>query len=183
VRFLDNEERKKLLEACRESKSKDLYCAVVIALSTGCRKTELMSLRWPQVDLQRGQIILEETKNDERRSVPLVGHALDLIKERAKVRRLDSDFVFPGKKPGKSRDLRRPWQEALKATGVKNFRWHDLRHSCASYLAMNGATESEIAEVLGHKTLQMVKRYAHLSEPHTSKVVASMNEKIFKDGA
>ena len=56
---------------------------------------------------------------------------------------------------------------------------HDLRHSAASYLAMNGASLAEISEILGHKTLQMVKRYAHLSESHTSNVVASMNEKIF----
>ncbi|MFN0318453.1 MAG: tyrosine-type recombinase/integrase, partial [Burkholderiales bacterium] len=60
-----------------------------------------------------------------------------------------------------------------------NFRWHDLRHSAASYLAMNGASLAEIAEVLGHKTLAMVKRYAHLSQAHTTKVVESMNQKIF----
>ena len=62
---------------------------------------------------------------------------------------------------------------------IENFRFHDLRHSAASYLAMNGASLAEIAEVLGHKTLQMVKRYAHLSEAHTAKVVAKMNESIF----
>jgi integrase len=69
--------------------------------------------------------------------------------------------------------------------GIEDFRFHDLRHSAASYLAMNGATLTEIAEVLGHKTLQMVKRYAHLSETHTHSVVASMNEKIFggQDGS
>jgi integrase len=182
VRFLDDKERAALLEACRLSESKDLYCAVVIALSTGCRKGELMSLRWPQVDLKRGLLTFEDTKNDERRSVPLVGHARKLMKQRAKLRRLDSDLVFPGRRPGKSIDLTNPWKTALERSEVKSFRWHDLRHSCASYLAMNGATLAEIAEVLGHKTLQMVKRYAHLSEAHTSKVVASMNEKIFSEG-
>jgi site-specific recombinase XerD len=62
---------------------------------------------------------------------------------------------------------------------VKEFHWHDLRHCTASYLAMNGASLAEIAEVLGHKTLSMVKRYAHLSDGHVSNVVASMNAKIF----
>jgi integrase len=178
VRFLDDAERKRLLEECKKSDSKDLYIAVVLALSTGVRKAELMGLRWRQVDLQRGVITLEDTKNDERRSVPLVGHALALMAERSKVRKIDSDFVFPGvsKRPKNQPDakpvvqpidLTKPWHTALGKAKIKDFRWHDLRHSCASYLAMNGATLAEIAEVLGHKTLSMVKRYAHLSDAHT----------------
>jgi integrase len=71
----------------------------------------------------------------------------------------------------------------LKNAQIENFRFHDLRHSTVSYLAMNGATPGEIAEVLGHKTLQMVKPYAHLSEAHTAKVVRSMNDKIFDSRA
>ena len=63
--------------------------------------------------------------------------------------------------------------------GSLGFRFHDLRHSAASYLAMTGATLVDIAEILGHSTLEMVKRYAHLTEQHTSKVVARMNEQIF----
>ena len=77
--------------------------------------------------------------------------------------------VAPGEK-SKSR--------AVKAE-IEDFRFHDLRHSAASYLAMNGASLAEIADVLGHKTLQMVKRYAHLSDQHTAGVVESMNDKIF----
>ena len=73
---------------------------------------------------------------------------------------------------------RKPWEEALSAAEIEDFRFHDLRHSAASYLAMSGATLAEIAEVLGHKTLAMVKRYSHLTEQHTSKVVARMNERF-----
>ncbi len=79
-------------------------------------------------------------------------------------------------------DIRRPWTVAVKEAGLEDFRFHDLRHSTASYLAMNGATPSEIAEVLGHKTLTMVKRYAHLSQAHTAAVVDSMNKRIFGQG-
>jgi integrase len=71
--------------------------------------------------------------------------------------------------------VRYAFQQALRAAAIPDFRFHDLRHSAASYLAMNGASLVEIAEVLGHKTLQMVKRYAHLSEAHTAGVVARMN--------
>ncbi len=75
--------------------------------------------------------------------------------------------------------IRTAWDSAVKSAGVENFHFHDLRHSCASYLAMNGASLVEIAAVLGHKTLDMVKRYAHLSEQHTLSVVERMNQKIF----
>lgn len=201
VRFLSDDEvlpsgatvegeRTRLLRACREGPSPDLYTAVVLALSTGARKMEIMGLRWRQVDLNRGMIILEETKNGERRALPLVGHALELMKARAKVRRLDCDLVFPDpsdlerRKRDEARevrpiDLRIPWEAALETAGIKDFRWHDLRHSAASYLAMSGASLAEIAEVLGHKTLAMVKRYSHLSDAHVARVVAKMNSRVF----
>ena len=179
VRYLGDEERNRLLQGCRGSTSPDLYCAVVLALSTGARRTEVWGLRWGQVDFARRAITLLETKNGEIRSLPLVGHAFDLMAERAKVRRIDTDLVFPGHRKNRPVDLRFPFTAAVKRVGIKNFRWHDLRHSAASYLAMNGATPAEIAEVLGHKTLAMVKRYAHLSQAHTTRVVESMNTRIF----
>jgi integrase len=181
VRFLSDEERVRLLESCKESSSPYLYPVVVLALSTGMRSGEIMGLTWDNVDLNRGRAILHETKNGERRAVALTGHALELLKELGKVRRIDSNLLFPAKetKTTKPIDLRKPWETAVQKTELHDFHFHDLRHSAASYLAMNGASLAEIAEVLGHKTLQMVKRYAHLSEGHTARVVESMNQKIF----
>ena len=192
VRYLSDEERSAILKACRESSNPLLYPATVMALSTGMRQGELMNLYWrepknpPQfgawgvLDMGASRIVLHSTKNGERRVVPLVGHALEQVKELAKVRRLDTDLIFPGKtNPSEPIDLRQPWETALKQAGIEDFRWHDLRHSTASYLAMNGASLSEIAETLGHKTLQMVKRYSHLSDAHVSRVVERMNNKIF----
>jgi len=189
VRFLSDEERDALLEACKVSRNADLYTAVVLALSTGARQMEIMGLRWKQVDLQRGTITLHETKNNEIRSLPLVGKALELMRERAKVRQIDTDLVFPGKPHRKLGDmgpptyrpvdLRTPFETAMRRAKVADFRWHDLRHSFASYLAMSGATLAEIAEALGHKTLAMVKRYSHLSQGHMTRVVERMNQRIF----
>jgi len=180
VRFLSDEEREKLLVSCKASECSHLYPVAVLALSTGMRQAEIMNLKWSDVDLKRGYIILHETKNDERRSVPLVGHAYELIKELSKVRRIDSPLLFASERsPDVPIDIRTPWGKAITATEIKDFRFHDLRHTAASYLAMNGASLAEIAEILGHKTLQMVKRYAHLSEQHTSKVLESMNSNIF----
>lgn len=184
VRFLSDEERERFLTACRESSNRDLYPAVILALSTGARQQEIMGLRWPQVDLARRVATLHETKNGEIRVLPLAGPALELLRERAKVRCLDTDLIFPGRtRPPKPVDLRTPFETALKRAEIDDFHWHDLRHTGASYLAMNGASLAEIAEVLGHKTLSMVKRYAHLSEAHTASVVERMNQRYFGEGA
>ncbi len=180
VRFLDDDERERLLIACKESRNKLLYMTVVLAMSTGMRQAELFGLKWQDVDLKDGFLILHETKNGDRRRVPLTGHCLELLREHAKVRRLDTPLLFPGiKNPLNPIDLQTPWETARKNAGVTDFTWHDLRHCTASYLAMNGASMTDIAAVLGHKTLQMVKRYSHLSDSHVSNVLGSMNEKIF----
>jgi len=182
VRFLDDDERKRLLESAKNSRCKCLYPVIVLCLSTGARLNEIMTLKWQDVDFQRKVITLHETKNKERRLLPLAGLAMELMREHGKVRRFDSELVFPSpSNPREPYRIRTAWNTAIKEAKIQDFRFHDLRHSAASYLAMNGATPAEIAEVLGHKTLQMVKRYAHLSEAHTSKVVASMNERIFKN--
>ncbi len=194
VRFLDDDERGRLFKACRESEQPWLYLAVILAISTGMRQGELMNLYWKVpnnpptdsawgvVELHRDAIILHQTKNGDKRRVPLVGQAKELLKQHAKLRRLDSDLVFPGDaSPDKPISFKRCWGTALKEAGIDNFKWHDLRHCTASYLAMNGASLAEIAEVLGHKTLQMVNRYAHLSDGYVSSVVESMNAKILGD--
>lgn len=179
VRFLSDEERQRLLEICAVSDSRWLYLIVVLALSTGARRMEILGLGWSDINFNRGIITLHETKNGERRILPITGRALLLLKEHSKVRSLHTDLVFPAKNLKQPIDIRTPWENALKKANISDFKFHDLRHSAASYLAMNGASLAEIAEVLGHKTLQMVKRYAHLSEAHTANVVAKMNEKIF----
>lgn len=183
VRFLDDDERERLLKACRESDNEWLYLCVILALSTGMRQGELMGLKWPDVNLKDGFIILHETKNGERRRVPIAGLALELLRDHSKVRRLDTPLLFPGRKnPDQPISLRKPFETALKRAEITDFHWHDLRHCTASYLAMGGASLAEIAEILGHKTLQMVKRYSHLSDGHVSNVVASMNARIFGNG-
>lgn len=199
VRFLSDDERGRLLAECKSASSPALYPVLVLALATGMRQGEIMGLYWREpktppagawgvVDLNAGRIVLHATKNGERRVVPLVGHALECLKALAKVRRMDSDLVFPSSNrprkggPVKPVDLRKPWETALKRAEIEDFHFHDLRHSCASYLAMSGASLAEIAETLGHKTLAMVKRYSHLSEAHTASVVTRMNAAIFGGG-
>ena len=145
---------------------------------------EVWALTWRDIDLQRGFITLMDTKNQDPRSIPLRGHALELLKEKSKVRRLDTNRLFPSKKnPLNSFDFRAPFVRALKEAGIEDFRWHDLRHSCASYLAMEGVPMRTIAEILGHRTLQMVQRYTHLSPEHLAEAVGNMNKTIFGEGS
>lgn len=156
-----------------------LYPVVVLALATGMRRGEVMNLRWPQVDLKRGRVLLRDTKNGTSRTLPLASVALEVVAALGRVRRLDTDLLFHGHDVTKPFALDNHWRAAVHKAGLQDFRFHDLRHSAASYLAMNGASTIEIAAVLGHKTLAMVKRYSHLSNSHTESVVAAMNQKIF----
>jgi integrase len=180
VRFLDDDERDRLIEACQQSPCAYLLPVVVMAISTGARYSEIMHLRWRDIDLERGVARLERTKNGERRALPLTHKALELIRQLHKEASPDNrDLLFPRADGLAPFAIQKYWKAALKKADIEDFRFHDLRHSAASYLAMNGATLAEIAEVLGHKTLQMVKRYAHLSDQHTASVVERMNRKIF----
>lgn len=182
VRYLTEEELPKLIKACRTSKNKDLLPAVLLALSTGARQAEVMGLRWKQIDLTAKTALLADTKNGERRTLPIVGEALELLKARAKVRKIDDDRVFPAGARAKNKeavaDLRAPWEAALKAAKVKDFHWHDLRHTCASYMAMSGVSQVEMAKLLGHKTLAMTMRYAHLSPQRTIEVADGLAKRL-----
>lgn len=186
VRFLNDNERKELLAACKESPNSQLYPVVVFALCTGARKNEILKLTVNDLDLERRVAILRETKNGETRKVPIVRYLLDVLKVHFAWREgyvqetaEESKYLFPRRDGYQPIDIRKAWENARDKAGIIDFRFHDLRHSAASYLAMNGASQLEIAEVLGHKTLQMVKRYAHLSEDHTRSVVESMVNRIF----
>ena len=178
TRFFSDEERQRLLDACRLNP--DLYTLVVLALHTGCRKSEMTTLRWREVDFSHQTVKLLDTKNGDQRLVPLVGLAFDVLKERSKVRRLGCEFVFPARMGnGSWSPTSKEWKRTIKKAGLDNFRIHDLRHSAASTMAMSGMTVLEIAAVLGHKTLSMTQRYSHLADSHLVDRVGSAMKKSF----
>lgn len=179
TRFLDEEEKDRFLKACYEIDSDILYPIVVMALSTGMRKGEILELRKRNVDWSNKQIFIETSKNGESRFVSLVGHAEELIA--TKVKEYDpNSYLFTSKKhPSEKAYFRKEWEAALKKANLNNFRFHDLRHTAASYLAMSGASTIEIALFLGHKTLQSTKRYSHLSKGHYKKMAENHDSKLF----
>lgn len=181
VRFLDDAELPSFLTACR--KHPDLYLAVLLSLTTGGRQSEIMSLRWGQIDLKQARATLYAgtTKNDDMRVLPLVGEAFTLLEERAKIRSLTDDRIFPPTTRAKKTTfiyLRTAFIEALKEADIKDFHWHDLRHTCASYLMMNGVSPLEISKVLGHRTMAMVSRYAHLAPARVSDIGNALAQKM-----
>ncbi len=179
VRFLSGDEVSRLLNACKACKRKPLYQLVVLALATGARKGELLSLRWQDVDLVRGRAVVHETKNKERRALFLGDMAQEVLRELQRRKHPKSNLVFPARSGKRPMTIDREWTAARKRAVIEDFRFHDLRHTAASYLAMSGASLADIAEALGHKTLSMVKRYAHQAESHTAQVIAHMNTQLF----
>jgi integrase len=178
VRYLSDDERAALFDACRKSQYKPLFLIVLFAVTTGMRRGELLGLRWQDVDLERRVALLQNTKNGDRRRVLIVPEVAQLLREHGKVRRLDNDLIFT-RDSAETWVFDRAWYEALKEAKIKDFRFHDLRHTAASYLAMSGASVPELAAVLGHRQLAMVQRYAHLSDQHTGEVVERMTRKYF----
>jgi len=180
IRYLDEDELQRFSEACRESACSLLYPAVVLSLSSGMRKGELSGLTWNRVDLKRGHIILDKTKSGKPRGIPISGHALELLRKMSKIRRIDTRFVFPSKDGIKGFDFRRSFAAALKKANIENFHWHDLRHTCASYMVMTGASLKTVADLLGHSDISMAQRYSHLSDEFLAAEVARKDEMMFK---
>ncbi|HTW39039.1 MAG TPA: site-specific integrase [Steroidobacteraceae bacterium] len=176
TRFLSDDERTALLDACAKSEWPALHALVLLAITTGARKGELITLKWADVGLKTGRALVRETKNDEQRTLPLAGKALDALRELKLHNSARSEYVFaqPSGLPGPYEHFDAHWYVALEAAGISDFHFHDLRHTTASMLAAQGASLLEIADVLGHKTLAMVKRYSHLVVDHKAKVIEKM---------
>lgn len=180
VRFLNLEEREAIIKACKApERHRLLYPLVIVAMCTGMRKSEILALHWKDVDLDKRVVIVQASKNGDRRSVPITGPALDIMHELRKVRHIASDLVFARKDGMGPIELKKQWEAALGKSEVKNFRFHDLRHTAATYLLQAGASLPELSAILGHRSLQMVKRYAHMAENHAVAVVERMTKQVF----
>lgn len=163
VRFLDDVERERLLAECKPSQYPRLHALALMAMLTGARKGELLSLKWANVDLDNAVASLGRTKNGERRTLVLLPQVIAAL--RPFVSSNANRYVFGAVRTRYQTPatVNKAWAHALKRAEILNFRFHDLRHCCASYLAQAGVPLNVIAEVLGHKRLDMTQRYAHLT--------------------
>lgn len=184
TRFLDEEECRNLLDCCKESRNPYLYSIVVIALSSGMRRGEILGMKWQDLDFDKKLIVLPKTKNGSIRYVPMVGIAFRILKKLFECEPVidPSYHVFPGLNLERYLDIRTAWLFALKRASITNFNFHDLRHSCASFLAMSGATQRDIAEILGHRDMRMTHRYSHLAQSHIAETLERATEKFIGRG-
>ena len=205
LRYLSKEECRALLDNCKGH----LNAIVTFALNTGCRRGEILSLKWDNVDLKHGFIRLDKTKNGERRDIPISDDLKAVLQ--GITRRLDIPYVFFDSTNGAPfKDVKRSFKTAcIKAEiqkctkcdyqkandttqkeiqycplcnsemmvkkGITDFHFHDLRHTFASHLVMAGVDITTVSKLLGHKSLTMTLRYAHLAPNHLQNAVNMLN--------
>lgn len=179
-RYLTVDESKRIFAACEESRCKVLPVIFAIALTTGMRYGEIMSLQWDAVDLSEQVIKIRTSKNGKPRHVPLKGKALELVTQMALQREHTAELLFPSpSNPLRPYDIRTAWNAVMKRANVDDCHFHDIRHTTASHLMMSGKGLLDVAALLGHKDLQSTKRYSHLSNEYKSKMVEGINETFF----
>lgn len=172
LRYLEKEEIPRLLNCCAEN----IKPIVTVAIHTGMRKGEIFNLKWHDIDFKRGIIQLLKTKNNKVRHIPMNETVSDIIISIRK--NPDSSYVFASKDGKPYNDIKRSFKTALNKARIKDFRFHDLRHTFASQLVMGGVDLNTVRELLGHSTIEMTLRYAHLSPNFKRQAVDTLVSRI-----
>jgi integrase len=180
-RFLTNVELATLLKAGEADPL--MRAAILVSLATGVRQSELLRLHWEDVNFSKKTVLIRLSKNDDPRQVHVGSQAIAALKK-LKAQNLSPTIVFAleGGKALKVSWLEVRWRRIRDAAGLIDFKWHDLRHTHASYLAQNGATLLEIGARLGHKSPAMTMRYSHLVQGAPIKADAALNKMLLKGG-
>ena len=176
MRFLSDGELDALLKAAASDPM--MRAAILVSVATGIRQGEMLGLTWKDVDLDGGKVTIIETKNATPRAVHVAPTAVEALRalKKAKVVSATHVFLIGSGSPLEKSTLMHRWNKIRKATKLADFHWHDLRHSCASFLARKGATLLEIGSVLGHKSPSMTMRYSHLVQGAPVKGHAELDE-------
>lgn len=148
---------------------------VLLSINTGLRRGEIFRLTWGNISLSKNVLTVAGTtsKNGKTRHVPLNKEAVSVLKKWGKPVNLN-DVVFPSKSAKYLCDVKKSWKKLLKDACISEFRWHDMRHHFASMLVMAGVDLNTVRELLGHQTIQMTLRYAHLAPQYKADAVAKL---------
>ena len=169
LRFLTIEECQTLIYCCADH----LKPIVTVALHTGMRRGEILGLKWKQVDLNHGFILLDTTKNGERKEIPIDDTLQEMFSEMP--HSIESIHVFTDRDGNPYKSIKHSFSTALRKAGINDFRFHDCRHTFASHLVMAGVDLVSVKDLLGHKSLTMTLRYAHLASGHKRKAVNTLD--------
>jgi integrase len=175
VRYLTEEEMAKLPQLF-DAMPQWLRPIVTVAFFTGLRRSEVLNLKWSNVNFKERVIRVTDTKTGEARAVYITPPVEDAL--RSITRRLDTDLIFPAVHPT---SVTKAFLRTCRGVGIKQFRFHDLRHNFASYLAMKGHSLRTIQQLLGHKDIRMSLRYAHLSDAHLRDATLSLASSLSSD--
>jgi len=165
-RYLCQSEIKRLLKAVSSHRSRPAAAAIMLLLLTGARKSEILSMKWADVDLDEARWIKPASQTKQRRPhhVPLSSEAIELLKDVRKDA-ATSPFVFPGRGlSGHRSSIKKDWEEVRAAAGIEDCRLHDLRHTFASLAVSNGVSLEFVGALLGHSQATTTHRYAHLHD-------------------
>jgi len=188
MRWLTRPEAEGLVRAAAtEPQASHLPDFIRLALHTGMRKGELLGLEWRRVDLQTALVHLEprNTKTGRRRSVPLNKVAREAILNRMGFRAQHtpaSPWVFAHHNGQRIQDVKRAFTSACQRAGITDFRIHDLRHTCAAWLVSAGVALAEVRDLLGHTTVKMTERYAHLAPENVRVAVSVLEGNVSRSG-
>ncbi|MEN9343255.1 MAG: hypothetical protein RLZZ453_42 [Chlamydiota bacterium] len=177
-RTLSSDECSRLLDACAKSSNSLLLPFVILALTTGARSGELLSLKWNAVDLENGVIHLKSTKNGRPRVLAIVGDVLDVLKNLYAKRNPEKPLVFASKTRFGQLTLRKPWEKALKEARIEDFRVHDLRHCFATIASVSGTSNIQLSAATGHRTLSQLLRYCHPDTASVQQLTTKVYEKL-----
>ena len=176
LRFLSRDEIPVFLTACE--KQEHLFDIVQYGLNTGCRQSEILGLTWENVDLVHGFITLNITKPSERRDIPINDTLKPILQKRKDDnKKKNIPYVFYDYRTNtRFGEIKRSFHTACARAEIKNFRFHDMRHTFASHLVMSGVDLMTVKDLLGHKTLTMTLRYAHLAPNHKLSAINVLTE-------
>lgn len=166
-RWLTLDEERKLVAAA----SPHLVPLIRFAVDTGGRLSELLRLDWREVDLGNGRVRFVNTKNGEDRTVRLCDRARETLRGLG-VKDQGPVFTFRGKAVG---SVKNAFDKAKNRAGIANLRFHDLRHTFASRLVQRGVPLYDVMHLTGHKSLEMVQRYAHLAPDYAERAMKALN--------
>ncbi len=177
-RILSQDELIRLLDVCKRSKASYLYCIVLIALTTGARRGEILGLEWKSINFENRLTSFKETKNGRPRSVTLSQPVIDELQRLYIIRDLSKPLVFANKTAFGRIDIKKAWMEALKRAKIEDYHFHDLRHQFATLSANMGASNLELASAMGHRTLACLLRYTNLDAATSKKFSEHISDKI-----
>jgi integrase len=183
LRYLTEDEYNRLIEAAKTIGAAPFLAEkILLSVHTGLRQGSLFDLRWAFVDFLNRVVRIPRTKSGRPHAVPLNATVLTTLQTLYTERMPDCPYVFAhptGRHAGQPvRDVKNGFHTALEIARVKDFTWHDLRHTFASWLIMKGASLRSVAELLGHRGLRMVMWYAHLSPAYLAAEVGLLDAPV-----